>query len=271
MKIYDIFCDASVMPNRRGACAGALVTERFSQNSRLTAAIQPNGTNNSGEICAILLGVNIGIQLRNQTNDQCQINIFSDSGISIRGVREWIFHWIYNANKSKSNMLINYEGKPVANQIYFKVIFNTIILNNLDVHFYHQKGHIIGNQYKHANRFFEENNGISLMRLGLTPEYISSFNNYVDGRSRDILRQYFNQGNLAMNNGISFDPVANTEYEKITKEMALPIISVDGDQPSEAESANFALLNGNKIVAKYASLIHAMEYPSANRICKYIS
>ena len=145
-------------------------------------------------------------ELRNQTNDQCQINIFSDSGISIRGVREWIFHWIYNANKSKSNMLINYEGKPVANQIYFKVIFNTIILNNLDVHFYHQKGHIIGNQYKHANRFFEENNGISLMRLGLTPEYISSFNNYVDGRSRDILRQYFNQGNLAMNNGISFDP-----------------------------------------------------------------
>lgn len=269
MKIYDIFCDASVMNSLRGACAGALVTERFSQNSQLHAVIQPNGTNNSGEICAILQGVAVAIQIRNQCREPCRFNIFSDSIISIRGVREWIFHWIYNANKNKNNILISASGEPVSNQIYFKIIFNMILLNNISVYFYHQKGHVEG-RYKGVGELFERNNGISLIRLGLTPEYISTFNNYVDGRSRDILRQYFNQGNISMD-GISFDPIANTDYEKITTEMSIPIIDVSNNEPSPSESMNFAMLNGSNIVSKYADLVHAMDYPSANRISKYIS
>ena len=117
---------------------------------------------------------------------------------------------------------------------------------------------------------FEKTNGISLLRLGLTPEYISTFNGYVDGRTRDILRQYFDKGHISIT-GITFDPIANTEYEGITNDMAIPVIEVAGDQPSSVESMNFALLNGKNIVSKYAELIHATEYPSANRIVKYIS
>lgn len=269
MKIYDIFCDASVTNHMRGACAGALATERYSQNSRLYAVIQPNGTNNSGEICGILQGVLVAIEIKRQSPEPCRFNIFSDSIISIRGVREWMFHWIYNANANRNNMLMSYSGTPVANQLYFKIIFNNIILNNIELYFYHQKGHVEG-KYQSVANLFEKNNGISLMRLGLTPEYISTFNNYVDGRTRDILRQYFDQGHISMS-GVTFDPIANTKYEDIAKNMPIPVIQVDGDQPTDAESANFAMLNGKNIIAKYAELIHAFEYPSANRIRKYIS
>ena len=55
MRTFDIYCDASVSPSLRGACAGALTVERNSQNVNIQATIQPWGTNNSGEICGLLL------------------------------------------------------------------------------------------------------------------------------------------------------------------------------------------------------------------------
>lgn len=270
MRVFDIFCDASVTNTLRGACAGALVAERFSQNSQMSAVIQPFGTNNSGEIAAILQGVMAAINVKNFLHgEECRFNIFSDSVISIKGVREWIFQWIYNANKANSNMLTTSSGDPVANQIYFKVIFNLIILNNISLYFYHQKGHV-DNKFHLVSSQFQQTNGISLIRLGLTPEYISMFNNYVDNRTRDIIRQYFNNGNLSMS-GISFDSIANTKYEEMARDMPIPVISVDPEDVTPSDGANFAMLNGKHIIAKYAELVHASEYPSSVKMSRYIS
>ena len=268
MKIYDIFCDASVTDSLRGACAGALLTERYSQLSQLYAVIQPSGTNNSGEICAVLQGVSIACNIKQSTSEPCRFNIFSDSIISIRGIREWIFHWIYNANQNRNNILISSSGKPVSNQIYFKFIFNSILLNNLEVYFYYQKGHV-ENRYRYAAVQFEMINGISLIRLGLTAEYISTFNDHVDGRTRDILRQYTNSGHISMN-GIRFDTIANTSDEYITQEIPVPYINANADSLL-INNKSFDTLNGSGIISRYSKLIHADEYPSWNKISKYIS
>ena len=267
MKVYDIFCDASVGQNLRGACAGALIVERHSQQNYMQAVIQPNGTNNSGEICAILLGISNAIALKESTSEPCRFNIFSDSIISIRGVREWIFSWIENANKNKNNVFINSSGKPVINQFYFKVIFNQIILHELDAYFYHQDGHVTGNFAK-AAKDFQKINGIPLVRLGLTSEEISTFNNYIDGRTRDILRNFLN--NRPAMEGIVFDIIANTDLENITEQMTVPVIRVMDQQITENEHQSFAVINGTNIIRKYASLVHALEYPSKSRVIKYL-
>lgn len=272
MKTYDIFCDASVGPNLRGACAGALVVERNSHMSRIFANIQPNGTNNSGEICALLLGVTSAIAVRNENyGEKCRFNIFSDSIISVRGVREWIFNWIENANMNGNNIFVNTSGKPVVNQFYFKVIFNQIILHNLEVYFYHQPGHVHSHYKKAAEEFFKVN-GIPIIRLGLSIEEISTFNNYVDGRTRDILRNFINN-NYIPTEGVGYDIVANSDFESIADNMVIPDIRVLKQPPTDTpiEMQSFAVLNGPGVIRKYAKLIHATEYPSRSKILKYIS
>ena len=270
MKIYDIFCDASALSGgQRGACAGCLVCERMSQHNELHASIQPTGTNNSGEIGALMNAVYIAGQLKEASNDVCYFNIFSDSIISIRGVREWIFHWIYNANKKRNNILTLASGVPVSNQIYFKIIFNQIILNRLDIHFYHQIGHGTNKYEKIASSFYK-NNGIPIMRLGLTAEFITSCNEYVDGRTRDILRQFVTNGHMSMS-GVWFDNLADEFYGRVTENVPVPVIcDVCDNEPSESESFNFSMLNGKSIIETYAKLIHALEYPGGENIRKYI-
>lgn len=269
MKTYDIYCDASVGSNLRGACAGALVTERYGQTSYMQACIQPDGTNNSGEICAILLGVTNAINIMENSKEDCRFNIFSDSIIGIRGVREWIFHWIANANRNGNNVFVNSSGEPVSNQVYFKLIFNNIILRNLDAHFYHQRGHVTSH-YENCASTFAQTNGINLMRLGLTAERISLYNNHVDNITREILRTYLRDNKLTMD-GISFDNMANTELEAaMASGIAIPKIDVL-DAPSTQFNQEFAILDGKQIIKKYATLIHADEYPSKYRISKYIS
>lgn len=271
MKIYDIFCDASVDKSLRGACAGALITERGSPMTQLKTIIQPTGTNNSGEICAVLIGVLSAIEIKENTHEQCVFNIFSDSIISINGCRNWIFNWIANANKNGNYTFVNTSGSPVTNQIYFKLIFNNIIMHDLDLHFFHQIGHV-DNPYKYSkcSEHFNKINGINLMRLGLTAEGISAHNSYVDHRTRDILRAYIQQQKVTID-GCTFDIVANTQYEDIAATMPIPYINVVDNAPTEDEHFNMQIFNGRQIISKYASLVHALEYPGGNKLLKYIS
>lgn len=269
MKIYDIFCDASVDKSLRGACAGALITERGSQFTQLKTIIQPNGTNNSGEICAILIGVLSAIDIKEKAQEACAFNIFSDSIISIKGAREWIFNWIANANSNGNFMLVNSSGEPVSNQLYFKLIFNHIIMHSLEVHFWHQIGHVERN-YVHCAKSFQKVNGINLFRLGLTAEGISAHNNYVDHKTRDILRGYTHNQQVTID-GLTFDIIANTEYENIAQTMPIPYINVMNEPPTIDDHYKFALLQGKQIIRRYAELVHAMEYPGGNKLFKYIS
>lgn len=271
MRTFDIFCDASVNgANLRGACAGALIVERGNRNSYIQAVIQPNGTNNSGEICALLIGVNSAIAIKESTGEQCVFNIFSDSIISIRGVREWIFGWISSARANGNNVFISSSNKPVINQMYFKLIFNNILLHNLDVHFYHQDGHVVGKFYKAESNFVKVN-GVYPIRLGLTIAELCTFNNYIDGRTRAILKRYISSGMPI--DGVSLDNIANTSAEDMAStDMPIPVIGIkDQDVQSPQVNYSFSILPGDEALKRYATLIHASEYPSAHKVAAYFN
>lgn len=268
MQTIDIYTDASVQKSLRGACAGALVTNRSGLRTQMRAIVQPNGTNNSGEIGAILLGVQTATELQEQIGEPVCFNIFSDSIIAIRGIREWIFHWIAAANKNGDYKFINSSGEPVANQVYFKTIFNYLIAHDMHIHFYHQLGHVDRNFAKAAN-VFTKTNGISLMRLGLSSETVSSHNNFVDTRTRSLLHEYFAGKPVAQTAGVIISPVDEDAYESTADNMIIPYIIAD--PPTGLYQYNADILHGKDIIKKYAECVFAMDYPSRYRIQKYLA
>lgn len=188
--IYDIFCDASVAPGLRGACAGCTINSRYCNNVSEQESffiIQPEGTNNSGELEALLLGIYRALDIRERNaiaGIPVRINIFSDSMISVKGIREWIFNWTYI-----DRVLYKRDGSVVMNQNYIKLIYNLIVLNRLKINIYHQKGHV-GTAYDKAAKTFHTSNGIFCNTIGVTPQYISAYNDKIDRLTRDTLRQY---------------------------------------------------------------------------------
>lgn len=208
MAIYDIFTDASVDKSLRGACAGAITVNReFEEIISERYAIQPNGTNNSGEICAICLGV---IQAYNVANPGDTINLFSDSLISLKGVRDWIFDWI---KLRQNNVLIKGDKNPVLNQNFHKLIFNTITMYNIKINFYHMRGHM--SERKNGleiliNTFKRENN-ISIESVG-DPNYLIAFNNKIDLITRKNLIAYNTDGILYHDTYIDYMYENDNEY-----------------------------------------------------------
>lgn len=187
MKDYDVFVDASVESNLRGACAGAVLVDRSTNEIlNIEFAYQPNGTNNSGEACAILIGVNLLSKLRDflgNDKGEYRLNLFSDSMISLFGVRQWIFKWL---PCDASMVLHKNDGEEVKNQNYFKLIYNKIMLSNLPVNLYHQRGHCVHDPEKIKDDFHKMNR-CNCFDINVTPEYLGHWNDYIDRATRDIL------------------------------------------------------------------------------------
>lgn len=178
----NIFTDASIKKLPDGetlGCPGALCvyTLNNGQLSILDVAcyIERYATNNSSEIKAISLGVAKALQYRNLFRT---INLFSDSRICIQGIREWIFNWV---NCINSGLMCSSSGEPVANQNTFASISSTIVSNNLNINFYHQKGHVKKSNDKaieNAMRVFKEVNKLDVS-FELMKE-LSNFNDLID-------------------------------------------------------------------------------------------
>ena len=147
------------------------------------------GTNNSGEIKAIRLGIMAALKYRDcfQT-----INLFSDSGICMQGLRTWIKGWV---NNQVDGILYSSSGSEVVNQTTFKNIIYDIIQNNLNINLYHQRGHVninnIDSIKKAKNDFIKFNNLNCDVDLNLITQ-ISYFNNLVDDMTRKHLQAYDN-------------------------------------------------------------------------------
>lgn len=135
----NIFTDASIKKRSNGetiGCAGALayIGDYFIDES---LDLVRETTNSNSELKAIEKGVELALLYRNRVDT---INLFSDSKISIYGLREWIFKWV---NMSVgSDKLIKADGSPVMNQdIILKIIY-MILWNDLSINLYHQNGHV---------------------------------------------------------------------------------------------------------------------------------
>lgn len=188
----NIFTDASIKKLPDGetlGCPGALCIYTLNNSSSdildLTCYIERYATNNSSEIKAISLGVAKALQYGYMFKT---INLFSDSRICIQGIREWIFNWV---NCINDGLMCSSSGEPVANQNTFASIASTIVANNLNINFYHQKGHVrISNNkaIENAMRVFKEVNKIDVsFNLMKT---LSSFNDFIDVRTGEELEEF---------------------------------------------------------------------------------
>lgn len=188
----NIFTDASIKKLPDGetlGCPGALCIYTLNNGMPeildLTCYIERYATNNSSEIKAISLGVAKALQYRNYFQ---RINIFSDSRICIQGIREWIFNWV---NCINNGLMCSSSGEPVANQNTFASIVNTIVCNNLNINFYHQKGHVkISNNkaIENAVKVFKDVNKLDVS-FELMKE-LSNFNDIIDVRTGEELEEF---------------------------------------------------------------------------------
>ena len=225
----NIFTDASIKTikniDETLGCPGAICVGTNLNGSTYIIDeayfIERHATNNSSEIKAVSLGISKALQYRNNFK---YINLFSDSMICIHGLREWLYNWlrcIYNGTMYSSS------GKPVANQQTFASILNTIVMNNLYINLYHQKGHVsvinndslinAANVFKKTN-FIQDDISLDLISL------LSGYNNMVDIRTGEQLENFvsrpipycnkFNKDSLVM----GFDMVHfNVEkYKELT-------------------------------------------------------
>ena len=93
----NIFTDASIKKLNSGetiGCAGCVLIfgELVYRNIQEEYQIIRNTTSNNSEIKAVRLGIHNVLRYKNQYR---KIRLFSDSQISIFGIRERIFNWKY--------------------------------------------------------------------------------------------------------------------------------------------------------------------------------
>lgn len=181
----NIFCDASMrsFPNNPTGCYG-IVAVCCNNIIDFDTRYSSHSTNNETE----LKGLRGAILMASKWKQYYPfINIFCDSQFAILGLREYIWKW-----KIKDGNYINSLGKVTAHQEIFiecnQLLTNLQLTNR--VHLYHQLGHISNgiDELQRAARSFEEFNHVNApIDLNLI-RYISSWNNYVDNKSRQQLR-----------------------------------------------------------------------------------
>lgn len=181
----NIFSDASISSQHTytNACAGAIaVYQDFIIDKILTPMY--NTTNNRAELMAILNGLYLAIRYRRKVK---RINIFSDSKISVFGLRTWIYSWI---NNSQDNILRSTSG-DVKNQDMILSIINFIIENNLQISLFHIRGHCDYTKFKDIIKFrksfISENNLYPNIIDDQLCMYLIKYNDYIDNDTRKNL------------------------------------------------------------------------------------
>lgn len=178
----NIFCDASI--THRGeetiGCSGSIAV-RMTDRLVVDRSVQVlrNSTNNESEITAILLAVYQACKYKSMYET---INIFSDSKISVFGLREWMSSWI---ERTEGDVLYSSSGTAVANQQIFIHIILAIVNNDLNINLYHQKGHVNKSNTTEAKQVFLRSNGIMLDDDEI--QFISTCNNCIDQDTRETL------------------------------------------------------------------------------------
>lgn len=217
--VVNIFTDASIITHQDGTtsgCYGAIAT----CNGKIIDSeyrICYDSTSNNSEIKAVRLGVNMAIRCRQLFPYPVVLNLFSDSQISILGIRERIFSW-----QNKKNSLVGYGNTPIKNQSIFIEIINLIINSNLLINFYHQKGHVnikVQESMEKATHVFIASNYV---RENVDPEfikYISIMNNKVDDNSRKQLYKVNDWNECNKRDAFEFVPFNHVEKLKLYNQL----------------------------------------------------
>lgn len=157
-----------------------------------------NTTSNYGELYAIIMALESLIQIKwgfdKAGLEMPLINIFSDSEISVLGLRKYIFNWWGSESTQQfySEPQI-YSDQGVLNKELFVNAIRMITDNNLKVNLYHVSAHIEATKKYHITRMikkFEENNYIQIDKDDAY--YLCYYNAFVDDMTRSNLRKLVN-------------------------------------------------------------------------------
>lgn len=183
----SVFTDASIFKVNSDTYIGApgFATVYNHQIINSGVNIIYGATNNYSEIAAIHMGI---LELLRYNGKFKTLNLFSDSKISILGMRDWIFKWIDTTNHAGT--IFNSSGMVVANQDIFLNTMKLIISNGLQVNLYHQRGHI--NYEKQSEVFramkdFDISNNFEISYDQAVE--ICRYNDFVDNNTRDTLHK----------------------------------------------------------------------------------
>ena len=185
----NIFCDASMTGANSKSAHGCYGSVAVSRDDILDGyyRISSFSTNNECEIKAMRSALILADKWK---QDFPLINIFSDSQISVFGLREYIYKWKYNKKEYK---LYNSSGSPVANQSIFVECHYLLmdLAQKCKICIYHQSGHVTNGYFnlKEAGYQFMKSNYVNgVLDLNLI-RYISTYNNYIDSTTRSLLRR----------------------------------------------------------------------------------
>lgn len=226
-RTLNIFTDASIskLPNTNivtgGAGANFYIGDTFICSD---IKVLFNTTNNQSEITSILLGIMGAIQMRNSVDT---INLFSDSRISVYGLREWIFSWI---NSVQDGIMYSSSGLPVANQKIILSIIDAITRNDLNINIFHIRGHLDSGKDKDTIQFkksFLKENGLDPYTMidDEVLQFLIFGNSQIDHYTRSKLydEQYMqiaSQYGLTMQQPFNLDQsyyLANLDVDKYKK------------------------------------------------------
>lgn len=152
----NVFTDASVKHSKDRTytvgCPGFTIFKGRQMILPVQSQYIPDSTNNESEIIAILNALYYILCNRIYFSDITEINIFSDSKISIYGLREWYNTWRKNI---RDGIMLNSSGKPVANGRFFIEAIGIIDALNIKVNLYHCNGHINIFDKKSVDKFIK--------------------------------------------------------------------------------------------------------------------
>jgi len=183
----NVFSDASIttVNGHYTSCSGYAIVynEKIAETNH---RVIYDSTNNYGEIFALLMAIEASIRKSDEIKYVSRINVFSDSQISILGLREWIFKWYRKLNKYKC--MVSDRNIEIANQEVFAKIVNVIVENGVPLHLYHQLGHKNFNVSKDISQIKESFLKVNNEEISnVLAQKLCWYNNVVDKFTRDSL------------------------------------------------------------------------------------
>lgn len=210
----NIFTDASIVSRPYGydGCYGAIAVYNDVIIDEIYR-VNTGTTNNNSEIKGVRAGVFLALKYQNQFPI---INIFSDSQISIFGIRDRLLNWSIDPI---SGMLLGRSGQVIQSQDIFLEIVYLMLQYNLRINFIHQKGHVSQHidSLIQAQHVFEASNSVrGKVDLNMI-RFISKWNCVVDETSRYHLL-HFNR-NMTYRDAIGFLPTTfdRAKFSKLSK------------------------------------------------------
>lgn len=180
----NVFTDASVKHSKDKTytvgCPGFTIFKGRQMILPVQSQYIPDSTNNESEIIAIVNALYYILCNRIYFGDITVINIFSDSKISIYGLREWYNSWRRNIH---NGVMYNSSGKPVANGRFFIEAIGIMDALNIKVNLYHCNGHINIFDNSSINKFiktFHKENQCTRELTKIERDFIIDGNTLVD-------------------------------------------------------------------------------------------